>query len=184
MFLEEELALALADLAVDLAGQFLLQPGDFHFLAQQRQHLLHALQDRHGIQHFLQLHARRGGQRGGEVRQRRRVVGAEAIKVVLQLLAIQRVKRQELLDRVDQCHAVGLHLVARVVIAFRVIDFHQIRRFAPQPAADAHPRQALGDELQLAALLRGVMHADHGAVLRQAVRVEGGHVQHRRVDEE
>ncbi len=184
LFLEEELALALANLAIHLAGQLLLQPGDFHFLAQQRQHLLHALQDRHGIQHFLQLYARRGGQRGGEVRQWRWVVGAEAIEVVLQLLAVQRVERQELLDRVDQGHAVGLHLVTRVVIALRIIDFHQIRRLAPQPAADAHPRQPLGDELQLAAFLRGVVHADHGAVLRQAVRVEGGHVQHRRVYEE
>ncbi len=184
LFLEEELALALADLAIDLAGEFLLQLADLDFLAQQRQHLFHALQDRHGVQYFLQFGARRGGQRGGEVGQRRRVVGAEAIEVVLQLLAVQRIEWQELLDRVDQRHAVGLDLVARVLVALRVIDFHQIRRLAPQPAADAHPRKALGDELQLAALLRGVVYADHGAMFRQAVRVEGGHVQHRRVDEE
>ncbi len=66
----------------------------------------------------------------------------------------------------------------------RVVHFHQIRRLAPQPAADSHSRQALGYELQFAAFFRCVMHANHGAVLGQAVRVEAGRILRRRVHKE
>ena len=54
-----------------------------------------------------------------------------------------------------------------------MLDLHQIGRTLPaQPAADAYPRQALGDELQLAVLAGGVVDADQGAVLRQLVGIE------------
>ncbi|MCY1367472.1 hypothetical protein D9M69_544080 [compost metagenome] len=66
----------------------------------------------------------------------------------------------------------------------RVVDLHQIRRLAAQPAADAHPLQALGDELQLAALLRGVVDAHQGAVFRQGLGVEAGGVGERAVEVE
>jgi hypothetical protein len=55
LFLEEELALVLADLAVDLGGDFFLQARDFDFLAQHRQDFFHALEHGHAVQHFLQL---------------------------------------------------------------------------------------------------------------------------------
>ncbi len=185
LFLEEELALALADLAVDLGGQLLLQARHLDFLAQQRQHLLHALEHRHAVEHFLQLDPRRGGQRGGEVGERRGVVGAEAVQVVLQLLAVQRVERQQLLDRVDQRHAVGLHLVAWVRRALRVIHLHQERRpVALQPATDTHPRKPLGNELHLAVLAAGAMDAHQGAVLGQAAGVEMAGVLRRVLHEE
>src|SRR5690606_11784936 len=111
-----------------------------------------------------------------EVRQWRRLVGAEAVEIVLQLFAVQRVERQQLLDRIDQRHAVGLYLVARILVALGIVHFHQIRRLASQPAADTHAGHALGHELQLAALARGVMYAHHGAVFWQAVGVEAGRV--------
>ena len=155
LFLEEEFALVFADLAVDLGGQLLLQARDFHLLAQQRQDLLHPLEDRHGVQHFLQFAAGRGGQGRGEVGEWRRVVGTEAVQVVLQFLAVQRVERQQLLDRVDQGHAVGLHFVTGIDRGLRIVHLHHERRtMALDPAPDTHPRQALGDELQLAALAR------------------------------
>ncbi|MNO49501.1 hypothetical protein D3C76_398550 [compost metagenome] len=55
---------------------------------------------------------------------------------------------------------------------------------ALQPAADAHPRQALGDELQLAAFAGGVVHAHQRAVLGQAGGVEMARIVRRVVHEE
>ncbi len=185
LFLEEEFALVFADLAVDLGGQLLLQARDFHLLAQQRQDLLHPLEDRHGVQHFLQFAAGRGGQGRGEVGERRRVVGTEAVQVVLQFLAVQRVERQQLLDRIDQGHAVGLHFVTGIDRGLRIVHLHHERRtMALDPAPDTYPRQALGDELQLAALARGMVHPDQRAVLGQAVDVEVARIFRRIVHEE
>ncbi|MNZ49806.1 hypothetical protein D3C78_675830 [compost metagenome] len=185
LFLEEELALVLADLAVHLGRQFALQARHLHFLAQQRQDPFHALEHRHRIQHLLQLAGGGGGQGGGEVGQRRRVVGAEAIEVVLQLLAVQGVERQQFLDRVDQRHAVGLDLVTRVQGTLRIVHLHQVGRpMALEPAADAHPLQALGNELQLAAIAAGMVHAHQGAVLGQGAGVEVARVFRRLLHEE
>ncbi|MNJ38086.1 hypothetical protein D3C77_329260 [compost metagenome] len=88
LFLEEEFALVLTDLAVHFGRDLVLQAGDLDLLAQHRQDFFHALEDRHAVEHFLQLSTGSGGQRCGEVGQRRRVVGAEAIEVVLQLFAV------------------------------------------------------------------------------------------------
>jgi hypothetical protein len=185
LFLEEKLALMLADLAVHLGGDFLLQARDFHFFAQHRQHFFHALEHWHAVQHFLQLVTGGRGQRGGEVGQGRRVVGAEAVEVVLQLFAVQRVERQQFLDRIDQGHAVGLDLIGRLAGLVRVFDFHQIRwAVVLEPGLDAHAGQALGNELQLAVFAAGVMHLDQGAVQRQGRGIEMPRVFGRRVHEE
>ncbi len=185
LFLEEELALVLADLPVHLGGDFVLQARDFDFLAQHRQDFFHALEHRHAVEHFLQLQTGGRGQGGGEVGQWRRVVGAEAVEVVLQLLAVQRVERQQFLDRVDQGHAVGLDLVGGLRALVRVFHFHQVRwAMVLEPGADAHPGQALGDELQLAVFAAGVVHLDQGAVQRQGRGVEMTVVFQRRVHEE
>ncbi len=121
----------------------------------------------------MQLTARGRGQRGGEVGQRRRVVGAEAVEVVLQLFAVQGVERQQFLDRIDQRHAVGLDLVGRLGGLVRVFDFHQIRRaMVFEPGFDTHPGQALGDELQFAVFATGVVDFDQGAVFRQGFGIE------------
>ena len=55
---------------------------------------------------------------------------------------------------------------------------------ALEPAAHAHPAQALGDELQLAVAAAGVVYAHQGAVLGQAGGVEVARVGHRLVDVE
>ncbi|MDT4834305.1 hypothetical protein FQZ97_679390 [compost metagenome] len=175
----------LADLAVHLGGQLALQSRHFHFLAQQRQYLLHALEDRHRVQHLLQLPGRRGGQGGGEVGQRRRIVGTEAVEVVLQFLAVQRVERQQFLDRVDQRHAIGPDLVARVEGALWIIHLHQVgRAVALEPAADAHARQTLGHELQLAAFAAGMVYPHQRAVFGEGVGVEVARVFRRLFHEE
>ncbi|MNN69376.1 hypothetical protein D3C81_1851630 [compost metagenome] len=54
LFLEEELALVFADLAVHFGGNLALQAGDLDLLAQHRQDFLHALEHGHAIEHFLQ----------------------------------------------------------------------------------------------------------------------------------
>ncbi|MNZ96622.1 hypothetical protein D3C78_1158230 [compost metagenome] len=67
----------------------------------------------------------------------------------------------------------------------RVVHLDQERRaMALDPAAHAHPRQALGDELQLAAFAAGMVHAHQGAVVGQGVRVEVARVFRRIVHEE
>ncbi|MNZ58594.1 hypothetical protein D3C78_766080 [compost metagenome] len=185
LFLEEELALMFTDLAVNFGGNLFLQARDFDFLAQHRQDFFHALEHRHAVEHFLQLTAGGRGERGGEIGQRRRIVGAEAVEVVLQLFAVQRVERQQLLDRIDQGHAVGLDLVGRLARLMRVFDLDQVRRaMVLEPGTDAHPGQALGDELQFAVLAAGVVHLDQGAVQRQGRGVEMTVVFWRRVHEE
>ncbi|CRM66896.1 hypothetical protein [Pseudomonas sp. 22 E 5] len=70
LFLEEELALMLTDLAVHLGGNLFLQARNFNFLAQHRQHFFHALEHGHAVQHFLQLVTGGRGERGGEVGER------------------------------------------------------------------------------------------------------------------
>ncbi|MCY1187088.1 hypothetical protein D9M73_280240 [compost metagenome] len=85
--------MVLADLAIHFGGNLTLQAGHLDFLAQHRQDFFHALEHGHAIEHFLQFIAGGGRQRGSEVGQRRRVVGAEAIEVVLQFFAVQRVER-------------------------------------------------------------------------------------------
>jgi hypothetical protein len=70
LFLEEKLALMLADLAVDLGRQLLLQATYLDLLAQQRQHLFHALEHGHAVHHLLQFGTGCAGQGGGEVGQR------------------------------------------------------------------------------------------------------------------
>ena len=185
LFLEEELALVLADLLVHLGGDFFLQTRDFDFLAQHRQDFFHASQHRHAVEHALQLVARGRGERGGEVGQRRWIVGAETVEVVLQLFAVQRVERQQLLDGVDQRHAVGLDLVGGLDGLLRVFDFHQIGRTVMlEPGADAHARQTLRDELQLAVFAAGVVDLHQGAVQRQAGGIEMAVVVGRGVHEE
>ncbi|MCY1178181.1 hypothetical protein D9M73_185210 [compost metagenome] len=70
LFLEEELALVLTDLAVHFSGNLFLQARDLDFLAQHRQDFFHALEHRHAVEHFLQLTTGGRGERGGEVGQR------------------------------------------------------------------------------------------------------------------
>ncbi len=53
-----------------------------------------------------------------------------------------------------------------------------------EPGADTHAGQALGHELQLAALAAGMVHLHQGAVLRQALGIEVAGVFGRGVDEE
>ncbi len=173
LFLEEKFALVLADLAVHLGGNLLLQTRDFDFLAQHRQDFFHALEHRHAVEHFLQLAAGRRGQRSGEVSQGRGVVGAEAVEVILQLFAVQRVERQQFLDRVDQRHAVSLDLVGRLARLVRILDFHQVGwTMVLEPGLEAYASQALGNELQLAIFAAGVVHLDERAVQRQGGSVE------------
>ncbi|RMS15976.1 hypothetical protein ALP75_203696 [Pseudomonas syringae pv. actinidiae] len=148
LFFKEELTLMLADLAVHLGRDLFLQTCDFDFLAQHRQDFLHAPEHRHTVEHFLQLDAGGRSQGRSEVSEWRRIVGAEAVEVILQLFAVQRVEWQELLDRVDQGHAVGLHFIGRVIGLLRVLDFHQIRRaMMLEPGADTHTAQPLRDKL-------------------------------------
>ncbi|MNS38928.1 hypothetical protein D3C72_711930 [compost metagenome] len=150
-----------------------MQARDFDFLAQHRQDFFHALEHRHAVEHFLQLTTGGRSEGGGEVGQRRRVVGAEAVEVVLQLFAVQRVERQQFLDRIDQRHAVGLDLVGRLGGLVRVFDFHQVRRaMVLEPGLEADAGQALGDELQFAVFAAGVVHLDQRAVQRQGRGVE------------
>ena len=184
LFLEEELTLVLADLAVYLGGELFLQTRDFYLFAQHRQHFFHAFEHGHAVQHFLQFITCRRGEGGGKVGERRRVVGAEAVEVVLQLFAVQRVEGQQFLDGIDQRHAVGLDLIGRLAGLVRVFDFHQVRwAVVLEPGLDAHAGQALGDELQLAVLAAGVVHLHQGAVQRQGGGVEVAWVFGRRVHE-
>ncbi len=162
-----------ANLPVDLGRDLILQVRDLDLLAQHRQHLLHAFEHGHAVEHFLQLDPSGGGERCGEVGEWRGVVGAEAVEVVLQLFAVQRVERQEFLDRIDQGHAVGLDLVGGFGRLARVLDLDQVGgAMVLEPSADAHPGQALGDELQLAVFTAGVVHLDQGSILRQRRGVE------------
>ena len=160
-----------------------MQPRDFDFLAQHGQYFFHAFEHGHAIEHLLQLVARGRSQRRREVGQRRRIVGAEAVEVVLQLFAVQRVERQQLFDRIDQRHAVRLDFVSGLLGLLRVFDFHQIRRAVMlEPHADAHAGQALGHELQFAVFAAGVVNLHQRPVFRKAFGVEMARIIGWRVD--
>ena len=150
LFAQEEFALMLLHLRVDLLGDLGLQLCDLDFLAQQGQHLLHALHHRQRLQHLLQLSALGRGDGGGEISQRTRFMRAEAVEVLLELLTVQRVDRQQLLYAVDHRHRVGARLIALGIDRLaRIGDLDQIGRLARQPARDAEAAQSLGDELYL-----------------------------------
>lgn len=167
---QEELPLALLHLGVDLVADLALQLGDLDLLAQQRQHLLHAREHRQGGQHVLQLAPLGRGDGRGEVGERARLVGAEAVEVVLELLAVEGVDRQQLLDAVDQRHGVGAGLVRLGVHRLpRVAHLHQIGGLAGDPALDAEALHPLGDKLDLVLLALQLVHLDGGADLRKVV---------------
>ena len=80
---------------------------------------------------------------------------------MLHLLAIQRIGAQQFLDRADDGQGVGLELVG---IFFRlgwVFNLHQVGRLAAQPLDNPEALQALGNELDLATFVLGVVNA-HG----------------------
>ena len=161
---QEEFALTLLHLGVDLLADLALQLRHLDLLAQQRQHLLHPRHHRQRGEHVLQLLPLGGGDGGGEVGQRARLVGTEAIEVVLEFLAVQRIDRQQFLDAVDQRHGVGAGLVfLRVHRLARVGHLDQKRRGARQPALDLEASHALGDELDLVVLALQLVGLDRGA---------------------
>ncbi len=166
---QEKLALALADRLVHLRADAVLQPRDLDLLLQQRQHHAHALHHRQRFQHLLQLAPAGAGERGGEVRERRGVLGAEAHQVVLQVLVVERVERHQLLDRADQRHRPGARLVVALQLVLRILDLHHVGRRAVDPALDARAPRALRDELHALAVTSGIEQA-HGAADQRDVR--------------
>ena len=72
---EEKFALMLADLFVDLVGNFALQPGNLKLLFYQREDFLHARLQRHGFQNGLQLYTVGTGERSSKVGKRRGLTG-------------------------------------------------------------------------------------------------------------
>ncbi len=161
---QEEFALLLAHLLVDLFADVRLQARDVELLLQQHQHLLHALFQREGFQHVLQGLFRRGGEAGGKVGQLRRLVGAEAVEEELEFLGIQRIKRQQVLDRVDDGDGVRADFLGiRPARLVRVFDPDLVGRGFRQPFDNAETPRALGDELHLAVGSHRMMDAHHRA---------------------
>ena len=172
LFLEKEFALVITDGLVDLLADLALQASDIYFLFQQHQYLFHSSQYWQGIHYLLQLTPTAGGQCGGKVSQRGGLIGAEAVEIVLQFLAVQGVQRQQFLDRVYQGDGIGTHLVTVRRLGRGVFDLGQIGRLATDPADNTHPGQALGNELQFAAFLAGMMHLDHATGQRQVIQIK------------
>ena len=162
LFLQEELALVLLYLGVDLFADFRLQPSDFLFLAHQEQDLFHAAEQGNGVQHILQFVTRSAGHRGAKVGKRRTVIRPEPGQVLFYLLAVQRIGAQQFLDRADNGEGVGLEFVCLFFRFCRIFHFNQVRRFAAQPLDNPKALKPLGDELNLAAFILGMMYA-HGA---------------------
>ena len=180
---QEELALALLHLRVDLFADLVLQLGDLDLLAQQRQHLLHPIHDRQGLEHVLQLLALGGGDGCSEIGQRTRFVRAEAVEIALQLLAVEGVDGQQFLDAVDQRHRVGARFLRLGIDRLaRIGDLHQVGRCLRQPAVNAKAPHPLSDELDLLFLGLVAMNLHRRADLREAAGVQflHAHIAHER----
>ncbi len=138
-----------------------LQAGDLQLLLDEHQYLAHALQHRQGLQHLLQLRGGRGGQAGGEIRQRRGFVGVEAAEEELQFLAVQGIEGHQFLQGIEDGDGVGTHFIVGAGHILGVFHLHQVGRLARQPAHDTEAAQALGNELDLAGVAHGLVNP-HG----------------------
>ena len=87
-------------------------------------------------------------QRGRKVGQQARLIGIELPDVLLELLAVQRVKWQQFLDRRDNRHGVGLDLIALAIsLATGVLDLSYQRPLLIKPAHNAETAKPLCQKL-------------------------------------
>ena len=71
-------------------------------------------------------------------------------QVLFQFLVVERIQREQFLDLFDQCHRIGLDLIAVTLpLTARVFDLSQKRRIFLQPAHDAKALDALHQKLAL-----------------------------------
>ncbi len=164
LLLQEELTLLLLHPLLDRVADFLLRLGQLQLIVEQHQHLFHARQERHRLQHFLQLLFLGGGEAGGEVGQMRGIIRAETVQKHAQLFHIQRVERQQFLNGVDHRHRIGAHFIVRRTGGLRQVRDPGIEGdLAMDPAFDMETLQALDQHLQMVILTVHPMHAAGGA---------------------
>jgi hypothetical protein len=126
---QKELALVLAHLLLDLLADVGLELGDFQFLFDQHDDFFHPLQNRRDGEDFLQFLLAGRGQAGGEIGQRRGIVGVEAVEEEFQFLGIQRVERDQLLERVDDRQRIGAQFIdVGLVVLVQILDLDMIGR--------------------------------------------------------
>jgi hypothetical protein len=170
---KKELALLRRYLLVDLIRDLAAQLGDLALLAQQLQHFLHPRLQRQRVEYLLQLLAAGRGQGRGEICELAGLVRIEVGDVLLELLAVQRIQRQQFLHGLEHGHRIGLDAVAvAIALAAWILDLHAIRRLVTEPAQDTEAAQALGEEL--AGILghhRRTMQAHDAAHLREMARL-------------
>ena len=110
-------------------------------------------------------------QRGRKVGQQARLIGIELPDVLLELLAVQRVKWQQFLDRRDNRHGVGLDLIAlTVTLAPGVLDLSDQRPLLIEPTHDAEAAKPLCEKLTAVLCHRGPMQSHNTAGGRELLR--------------
>ncbi len=157
---------------LDAVADLLLGARELELVVQQDEDLLHARQERDGLQDLLELRLGRGGQAGGEVRQVGRVLGTETVEEHAQLFHIEGIEREQLLDGVDDGHGVGLDLLIRRAGRLRDVGHPSGEgRLTRYPGLQPEALQALDQNLEVAVLLVHPVDAAGGADLPE---VRGG----------
>lgn len=130
-------------------ADLLLRLGQFQLVVQQVKNLFHARQQIHRLQHLLQLFFAGGGQGRGEIGQVGWILGTNAVQEHAQLLAVQRIQRQQFLDAVDNRHRVWFDLSVLGFGRFReIVDPGAERYLVTQQVVDTKTMQAFHHYLQ------------------------------------
>ena len=169
LLLQKEFALMLTRAFFDLLADFRLQPGHLEFVLHEQHDVFHTTQQRYGIEYFLQVLGRSARQRRREIRQRRRIVGIEAIEVGAHVFLVQRVERQQFLDLVDDRERVGTNLLRDRLFGGRIVNLRDERRLVARDVLDFKPPQAFGNKLDLAFAADRVMHAHDRSHRREVI---------------
>ena len=163
MFLQKEFALLFRNADLHALADLGLQPRHFELVLDEQQDLFHAPQEGHRLQHFLQLFAVSAGHGRGKVSQRRGLVGRETVEERPQTFFVEWVKRQQLLNLIDDGQTVGAYFFALVVLWSRVIHLGNKRAVLAHPAHHAQTLNTLGDELNTPAVTHRVVHPGNSA---------------------
>ena len=163
MLTQKKFTLLLGHLLVDLFADIRLQARHVEFFLQQHQHLFHAFLQAKGFQHILQSLFGCSGEAGGKIGQLRRLIRPKAIQKELEFLGIQRVEREQILDRVDDGNGIRTDFFGiRLADFARIFDPDFVRRRFGQPLNNTKAPPALGNELHFAVSTHGVMNPCHG----------------------
>ena len=102
----------------------------------------------------MKIDTTRRRQRRSKIRQQGGLTGIELADVLLELFAVKRIQGQQFFNGGNNCHGIGLHLVAvAMALRLRILDLSNERALVAEPANDAESPEPLRQKL--ARVIRG-----------------------------